>query len=81
MTDTAQNPWAMRARKEKAEALARWLRYYQVTPAQAEEMGEDGWAALAALANVRWKDSADDHKTTKAMAIGCLLMTPMRGAG
>lgn len=74
-----QNPFAMAARKAKAEAMVRWLRHYQVTGEQAEQMSEEGWLALAALANVRWTGSEDDHATTKAMVIGALSMPQMTG--
>jgi hypothetical protein len=71
-----QNPWAMAARKAKAEALAEVLRAFKATPEAVEAMDEEGWRAAAALADVRWGDSKDDHQTTKAMVIGALSMTP-----
>ena len=74
-----QNPFAMAKRKAKAEAMVRWLRHYQVTAEQAEQMDEAGWVALAALANVRWGHSEDNHATTKQMVIGALSMAPTEG--
>ncbi|HUS62508.1 MAG TPA: hypothetical protein VMY34_09950 [Acidimicrobiales bacterium] len=68
------NPFREAKRKAKAEAMVRWLRHYQVTAEQAEQMDEAGWVALAALANV-----PAPSPTTKAMVIGCLSMAPMTG--
>lgn len=69
-----QNPWAMAARKAKADAMVRWLRHYQVTGEQAEQMDEAGWLALAALANV-----PPPSDTTKTMVVGALSMPQMTG--
>ena len=74
-----QNPFAMAARMAKAERIAAHLCWFHVTPEQAAEMSEEGWAAAAALADVRWVDSEDDHRTTKDMVIGCLSMTLKTG--
>ncbi len=69
-----QNPFAMAARKAKADAMVRWLRHYQVTGEQAEQMDEAGWLALAALANV-----PAPSDITKTMVIGCLSMAQTTG--
>ena len=69
-----QNPFAMRARKSKAERIAEQLRRFGATPETVAEMSEEGWLAAAALADV-----PPPSDTTKTMVIGCLSMTPMRG--
>lgn len=79
MTDL--NPFKLRACKVKAEAMAEWLVRFKATPEQVAEMNEDGWKALAALADVRWTDdSDDDHSTTKAMVVGLLAVPSLRGS-
>ncbi len=72
--DDTQNPFAMAARTAKAEAMAGWLRQLQVTGEQVEQMSEEGWRSLAALANV-----TPPSDTTKAMVIGCLSMPQTTG--
>lgn len=71
MTNDPQNPFAMKARKPKAERIADVLRRTGTTP---EEMDEDDWLAAAALGDV-----PPPSDTTKTMVIGCLSMPPMRG--
>ena len=73
MTDP-NNPFRLRACKLKAERIAEWLERFEATPEQVAEMSEEGWRAAAALADVPWGQSEDDHQTTKAMVIGALSM-------
>lgn len=77
MTDL--NPFKLRACKVKAELMAEWLVKFKATPTDVAGMNEDGWKALAALADVRWTDdSDDDHSTTKQMVIGILAMPQLK---
>lgn len=69
-----QNPFAMAARKSKAEKIAEQLRRFGAAPADVAEMSEEGWLAAAALADV-----PAPSDTTKAMVIGALSMPQTTG--